>query len=130
MDAHDAGALLSSADGDLGTEAGAGTGDDDGASDESTRHGNGRKWHGLSFGETGGRTVSDEGAAAVDVEALAGDEGGPVGEQERHRVGDLLGATQAARRHERLELLAVPVAVEVVAGQVGLDVAGSDGVAP
>src|SRR6187399_695388 len=61
----------------------------------------------LSSGSVGGR--SDEGASAVDVEALPGDEAGPLGEQIGDSVRDLVGAAQATRRDERLELLAVPV---------------------
>ncbi len=41
-------------------------------------------------------------------------------------VGDLLRAAEPPGRHQRLELLAVAVAVEVGAGQVGLDVARAD----
>src|ERR1700712_1552781 len=60
---------------------------------------------------------SAECAAAVDVETLAGDERRPVGDQEADRVRDLFGPAQALCGHERLELLTVPVAVEVAAGE-------------
>ncbi len=46
--------------------------------------------------------------------------------EEGDGVGDLVRPAQPSGRDQRLELLPVPVPVEVAAGQVGLDVAGTD----
>ena len=90
--ADDAGALLRGAYGDLGAEAGAGAGDT--TERPSKRRGMGSGCavaRRMSFGRLGARAASDEHAAAVDVEDLAGDERGAVGGEEGDRVGDLLG---------------------------------------
>jgi hypothetical protein len=45
MDSDGASPLLGGADGDLGAEAGAGSGDDNGPARETARYGNGRERH-------------------------------------------------------------------------------------
>ena len=111
VDADGAGALLGGAYRDLGAEAGAGAGDDDRPALQAARYGNGCERHGVSFRwwvvVDSGR--SDQDAAAVDVQDLAGDEAGPVRGEERDRVGHLLGSAEPLRRDERFQALPVVV---------------------
>src|SRR5437660_12722288 len=49
--------------------------------------------------------------AAIDVDGLAGDLGGPSRREERHHVGHILGSLPAAERGYRANLLGCPLFV-------------------
>ena len=72
----------------------------------------------------GTRSCGDD--AAVDHEVVAGDVAGLVGQEERDRVGDLLGGARATQHDLPADGLGGVLGGDRVVVHVGLDVAGTD----